>query len=50
MYISEVAYMTGFSNQKYFSKCFSKEYGKSPTEYAKQFSKDKAIIKKDLVP
>ncbi len=50
MYISEVAYMTGFSNQKYFSKCFSKQYGKSPTEYAKQFSKDKAIIKKDLVP
>ncbi|MBU3024170.1 hybrid sensor histidine kinase/response regulator transcription factor [Zobellia galactanivorans] len=40
MYISEVAYMTGFSNQKYFSKCFSKEYGMSPTEYAKQFYKD----------
>ncbi|MCK0146235.1 ATP-binding protein [Arenibacter sp. F26102] len=38
MYISEVAYMTGFNNQKYFSKCFSKEFGKSPTEYAKQFS------------
>ena len=37
MYISEVAYMTGFSNQKYFSKCFSKEYEMSPTEYAKQF-------------
>ncbi|MCK0191727.1 two-component regulator propeller domain-containing protein [Arenibacter sp. F20364] len=50
MYISEVAYMTGFSNQKYFSKCFSKEYGKSPTEYAKQFSKDVATNKKDLVP
>ena len=50
MYISEVAYMTGFSNQKYFSKCFSKQYGKSPTEFAKQFSKDKAVIKKDLVP
>ncbi|RAJ08031.1 hybrid sensor histidine kinase/response regulator transcription factor [Arenibacter echinorum] len=50
MYISEVAYMTGFSNQKYFSKCFSKEYGKSPTEYAKQFSKDMTVNKKDLVP
>lgn len=36
MYISEVAYMTGFNNQKYFSKCFSKEYGVSPTEYIKQ--------------
>ncbi|WP_372756103.1 two-component regulator propeller domain-containing protein [Mariniflexile sp.] len=33
MYISEVAYMTGFNNQKYFSKCFNKEYGMSPTEY-----------------
>lgn len=40
MYISEVAYMCGFNNQKYFSKCFSKEYGKSPTEYAKQFSSE----------
>ena len=38
MYISEVAYMTGFNNQKYFSKCFSKEFGKSPTEFAKQYS------------
>ncbi|CAM3329586.1 hybrid sensor histidine kinase/response regulator transcription factor [Zobellia roscoffensis] len=36
MYISEVAYMTGFNNQKYFSKCFSKAYGVSPTEYSKQ--------------
>ncbi|MCG1035823.1 hybrid sensor histidine kinase/response regulator transcription factor [Polaribacter sargassicola] len=36
MYISEVAYMTGFNNQKYFSKCFSKEYGISPSEYIKQ--------------
>lgn len=36
MYISEIAYMTGFNNQKYFSKCFHKEYGISPTEYIKQ--------------
>lgn len=36
MYISEVAYMTGFNNQKYFGKCFSKEYGMSPTEYIKK--------------
>ncbi|MDN3666794.1 two-component regulator propeller domain-containing protein [Algibacter miyuki] len=36
MYISEVAYMTGFNNQKYFSKCFNKEYGISPTAFAKQ--------------
>jgi len=25
LYISEVAYMTGFNNQKYFGKCFRKE-------------------------
>lgn len=37
MYVSEVAYMTGFNNQKYFSKCFQKEYGESPTSYAKKF-------------
>ena len=39
MYISEVAYMTGFTDQKYFSKCFNKEYGISPTEYIKQHKK-----------
>jgi signal transduction histidine kinase/ligand-binding sensor domain-containing protein/AraC-like DNA-binding protein len=37
IYISEVAYMTGFNNQKYFGKCFSKEYGMSPTEYIKKY-------------
>jgi len=36
LYLSEIAYMTGFNNQKYFSKCFNKEYGISPTEYIKQ--------------
>lgn len=50
MYISEVAYMTGFSNHKYFSKCFSREYGMSPTEYAKQFEKkNKDRFRSDLV-
>lgn len=41
MYISEVAYMTGFNNQKYFSKCFNKEYGISPSEYIKQHKDSK---------
>ncbi len=36
LYISEIAHMTGFNNQKYFSKCFKKEYGVSPTEYLKK--------------
>jgi len=31
--IAEVAYLVGFSDPKYFSKCFSKEFGKTPTEY-----------------
>jgi DNA-binding response OmpR family regulator len=32
--ISEVSFMVGFSDPKYFSKCFQKEFGLSPTEYA----------------
>ena len=40
LYISEIAYMTGFSNQKYFGKCFQKEYKMSPTEYIKKYAKN----------
>jgi signal transduction histidine kinase/ligand-binding sensor domain-containing protein/DNA-binding NarL/FixJ family response regulator len=32
--ISEVSYLTGFSDPKYFSKCFQKEFGMTPTEYS----------------
>ena len=31
--ISEVAYATGFSVPKYFTKCFKDEFGITPTEY-----------------
>ncbi len=31
--ISEVAFETGFNGLSYFSKCFQKKYGCSPTEY-----------------
>ena len=31
--ISEVAYSCGFSDPKYFSRCFKTSMGKSPTEY-----------------
>ncbi len=31
--ISEVAYASGFSDPKYFSKCFREQFGKSPSEY-----------------
>ncbi len=34
-YISEVAYQTGFSTPKYFTKCFQNEFGSSPSEYVK---------------
>lgn len=37
-YVSEVAYQTGFSNPKYFTKCFQKEFGLTPTEYIKNLT------------
>ena len=33
--ISEIAYKSGFSDVKYFSKCFSKMYKNSPSEFRK---------------
>ncbi|MBN2521412.1 MAG: response regulator [Bacteroidales bacterium] len=35
--IAEVAYMVGFSDPKYFSKCFVKEFSKTPTKYCNEF-------------
>ncbi|MFV0536448.1 MAG: response regulator [Dysgonomonas sp.] len=32
---SQIAYMTGFSDPKYFGKCFKKEMGVSPSEFKK---------------
>jgi len=31
--INEVADMTGFSNQAYFSRCFTQQYSKPPTAF-----------------
>lgn len=31
--ISETAYKTGFSDPNYFSKCFKKKYGSTPSDY-----------------
>lgn len=39
--ISEIAYMVGFNNAKYFSTCFKEQYQLSPTEYLK--SKAQAV-------
>ena len=34
-YIADVAYRSGFSDPKYFSKCFKKLTGMTPTEFQK---------------
>jgi len=34
--IKEIAYMTGFSDIKYFNKSFKKKYGMTPMEYRKE--------------
>ncbi len=36
--VSEVAYSVGFSDPKYFTKCFKAEFGITPREYAKASS------------
>ena len=38
--ISEVSYKVGFKNPKYFSKCFQKKFGETPSRYANRFSSD----------
>lgn len=38
MSIKEIAYETGFSDPKYFSKCFRKVYGVNPSNYLKSKS------------
>lgn len=36
--ISQICYKVGFKNPKYFSKCFQKKYGNTPSQYQDQFS------------
>ena len=38
--IAQVSYKVGFKNPKYFSKCFQKKYGVTPTQYANKFTDD----------
>lgn len=33
--VSEVSYIVGFNNHSYFTKCFTDEYGVSPTDFIK---------------
>lgn len=37
--VSDLAYFVGFSDPKYFSACFKKEYGMTPSEYVDRFLK-----------
>ncbi len=34
--ISQIAFLTGFDDPKYFSRCFKKQVGVTPTQYKKQ--------------
>ncbi len=34
--ISEAAYISGFNDPKYFSKCFKKYFGKTPNTFKKE--------------
>lgn len=34
--ISEAAYLVGYNDSKYFSKCFKEEFGKTPTEVRRE--------------
>ena len=35
--ISQISYKVGFKNPKYFSKCFQKKYGLTPTQFRNKF-------------
>lgn len=37
MNVSEAAYDSGFTDPKYFSKCFKKQFGITPSDYSKKF-------------
>ena len=37
--ITEIAYRVGFNDPKYFTRCFTKQYGESPTSYKEKLEK-----------
>ncbi|MCF0072895.1 ATP-binding protein [Dyadobacter sp. CY261] len=39
--ITQIGYAVGFNDQSYFSKCFKKEFGETPTEYSIRVSQEK---------
>lgn len=42
--ISEIAYMVGFNDAKYFSNCFKKEFKRTPTEYMEEFKQGNSAV------
>ena len=38
--VSQISYKVGFNNPKYFSKCFQKKFGETPTQYLNKFADD----------
>lgn len=36
LHVQEISEMTGYSDQRYFARCFKKHYGCTPTEYRKK--------------
>ncbi|CDF80344.1 two-component system sensor histidine kinase/res ponse regulator hybrid [Formosa agariphila KMM 3901] len=42
--ISEVAFMVGFNDPKYFSKCFKKQFGKTPKVFSNEAKQEGAEI------
>lgn len=40
--IGEIAFKTGYSNQRYFASCFKKYYGCTPTEYRRQIEQSES--------
>ncbi|MEJ7678356.1 MAG: helix-turn-helix transcriptional regulator [Segetibacter sp.] len=43
--LTEVAYLTGFSDQSHFTRIFKQHTGKSPSAYKKQWEKSKRDTK-----
>lgn len=42
--IQDVSAGTGYSNQRYFSSCFKKFYGCTPTEYREEMLKNQKTV------
>lgn len=42
--VAEVSYKVGFNNPKYFSKCFQKKYGETPSQFADKFFKSSNVF------